>query len=79
MDDIEAKVVEFVARVYRVDPAEITLDTNIRDKLSHKSMLMVALVSSIENEIDVLIPISQTAQLRTVGDFVNKVKEELAA
>jgi acyl carrier protein len=41
-------------------------------------MLMVALVSLIENELDVMIPLHGAAKIETVGDLIDHVAKELS-
>jgi len=73
--DIEKKVIACAADVYEVDAAMITLETNIREDLSNASLLMVAFISGIEDELDATIELRDAAKLFTIADFVAKVKE----
>ena len=41
------------------------------------SVLMVGLVSEIENELDVMIQLQDAAACETIGDLVDKVEEEM--
>ena len=49
--ELEAKVIELVAMAYGKDEADITVDTDIKDDLGGTSVMMVGLVSEIENEL----------------------------
>lgn len=72
---LEKQIIECAAAGYMVPADQITLETDLRTDLSPKSLNMLAFVSGIENELDVAIPMSLVSDLRTVQDFVNKVKE----
>lgn len=75
--NIEEKVIACAADVYEVDAATITLETNIREDLSNASLLMVAFISGIEDELNATIELRDASKLITIADFVAKVKEVL--
>lgn len=76
MTTIEKKVIECVAQAYNVeDPTVLTLDVDIRKELSNVSMKLLVLISSIEDALDVEITMAEVADLRTIGDFADKVTE----
>ena len=72
---IEEQIIELLSKTYKTGADGITMDTDIRKDLSSKSIMMLAFISSIENELDVSIPLSESNALNTVQDFVDKVKE----
>ncbi len=76
--DIEKIVIKCAAEVYNKEPSEITAGTDIREELSNQSIKLIALISSIEDELDVSIDFAAAMGLKTIGDFVKKV-EELSA
>ena len=53
--ELEAKIIELVAMSYNKDESELSVDTKFKEELGGASLLMVGLVSEIENELDVLI------------------------
>ncbi len=75
--ELEAKIIELVANSYNADPEALTMATNIREELSSVSVLMVGLISEIENELDVMIQLADAATCATIGDLVDKVEAEL--
>ena len=75
MTTIEEKVIECVAQAYAVDASTLTLETDIRNELSNVSMKLLVLISTIEDAFDVEITMAEVAQLRTIGDFANKVND----
>jgi acyl carrier protein len=77
MTTIEKTTIRCAAEAYGVDAEAITLDTRIREELSNKSLLMVAFISSIEEELDVKIDLRDAMKLFTIRDFAGKVSESV--
>ena len=75
--ELEAKVLECVAFAYKKDIETLSMDTNIKEDLGGASVLMVGLVSQIENELDVLVSLPEASACATIGELVDKVEEEL--
>lgn len=71
--NLEEQVINLAAMSYRVDPATITPQTDIRKELSVKSIMMLGFISAIENELDVSIPMSKANSLNTVQDFIDEI------
>ena len=76
--DIEKKIIECAADAYGIEEDKITADTDIRNDLSKQSLMMIAFISSIEDELDVRVDMREAADLKTIRDFANKVKEMMA-
>ena len=55
---------------------EITADTAF-DELGKGSMKMLALTSTIENELDAEVTIHEIMKMKTFGELVERVEEEL--
>ncbi len=70
---IEEQVIGCAAGAYGVDVSSITLDTNVREQLSNKSLKLLVFISNIEDELDVSIELRDAAKLVTIRDFVDKV------
>ena len=75
--ELEAQIIEMIATIYNKDAEDLSVETNMREELTGSSVLMVALVSEIENELDVMIQLSDAAACTTIGDLVDKVEAEL--
>lgn len=71
---IEEKIIESVCITYDRDKSELSCDTRIKEDLGGASILMVGLVSLIENELDVLVPLPVAASAKTIGELVDKVE-----
>ena len=75
--ELEAQIIEMIATIYNKDAESLSVDTNMREELTGSSVLMVGLVSEIENELDVMIQLADAAACTTIGDLVDKVEAEL--
>ena len=75
--ELEAQIIEMIATIYNKDAETLSVDTNMREELKGSSVLMVGLVSEIENELDVMIQLADAAACVTIGDLVDKVEAEL--
>ena len=75
--ELESKIIEMVAKCYSVDAANLSMETTFKDDLKGASVLMVGLVSEIENELDAMIALQDAAACATIGELVDKVEEEL--
>ena len=75
--ELEAQIIEMIATIYNKDVESLSVETNMREELTGSSVLMVGLVSEIENELDVMIQLSDAAACVTIGDLVDKVEAEL--
>lgn len=75
--ELEAQIIDMIATIYNKDADTLSVDTNMREELKGSSVLMVGLVSEIENELDVMIQLADAAACVTIGDLVDKVEAEL--
>ena len=75
--ELEAQIIEMIATIYNKDAETLSVETNRREELTGSSVLMVGLVSEIENELDVMIQLADAAACTTIGDLVDKVEAEL--
>ena len=75
--ELEEQIFEMISQLYKKDVEELTLETTFADELGGASVLMVGLVSEIENELDVMIQLQEAAACETIGDLVDKVEEEM--
>ena len=75
--ELEVQIIDMIATIYNKDAETLSVETNMREELTGSSVLMVALVSEIENELDVMIQLSDAAACTTIGDLVDKVEDEL--
>ena len=75
--ELEAKIIEMVSACYNVDASTLSMETEFKNDLKGASVLMVGLVSEIENELDAMIALQDAAACTTIGELVDKVEEEL--
>ena len=65
----------FAKVAYQYD-GEITADTTF-DELGKGSMKMIALTSTIENELDAEVTIHEVMKMKTFGELVDRGEEEM--
>ena len=75
--ELEAKIIEIAAMSYNKAESELSINTDIKEELGGASILMVGLVSEIENELEVMVSLQTAATCKTIGDLVDKVEELL--
>lgn len=64
-----------LAEQLEVDPATITMETDIIDDLGADSLDLVELVMSLEEHYDIVLTDDKTANVRTVGQVVNMLEQ----
>lgn len=75
--EIEAQVLNMVAMSYKKDVKDISTTTSFKEDLGGASVQMVALVSEIENELDVELMLSEASACATISDLVDLIEAEL--
>lgn len=75
--ELETQVLNMVAMSYKKDVNELTIETTFKQDLAGASIQMVALVSEIENELDVALMLSDASACATIGDLIDLVEEEM--
>ena len=64
-----------LAEQLEVEPAMITMETDIIDDLGADSLDLVELVMSLEEHYDIVLTDDKTANVRTVGQVVNMLEQ----
>lgn len=76
-NEILEQVLEMVAMSYKKDVSELSETTSFKDDLSGASVQMVALVSEIENELDVSLMLADASACETISDLIDLIEEEM--
>lgn len=77
-DGIQAKVLDIIAREGAVDRSRVTPEATL-ETLEIESMDIVMILSGIEEEFDLYIPIDESlSHLGNVGDIVAEVSRRIA-
>ena len=71
------KIKAILADQFDVDEDSITNETNIQEDLGADSLDVVDMLMSLEDEFDVEIPDEKIEKLRTVGEVVAYLEENL--
>lgn len=70
------KMKEIIADQLGVSEDEVTLEASFREDLDADSLDLFELVMALEEEYDVEIPSDDLAELNTVGDVINYLKDK---
>ena len=70
------KMKEIIADQLGVSEDEVTLEASFKEDLDAESLDLFELVMALEEEYDVEIPSDDLAELNTVGDVINYLKDK---
>ena len=70
------KMKEIIAAQLGVSEDEVTLEASFKEDLDADSLDLFELVMALEEEYDVEIPSDDLAELNTVGDVINYLKDK---
>ena len=70
------KMKEIIADQLGVSEDEVTLEASFKEDLDTDSLDLFELVMALEEEYDVEIPSDDLAELNTVGDVINYLKDK---
>jgi len=71
------KLADLIASELSVSKANITRETSLQDDLGADSLDAVELIMSIEDQFEVSIPEDISSNLKTVGDIMNFLENNL--
>ena len=74
-EQVLSQVAEFAKSAYQY-AGEVTADTTF-EELGKGSMKMIALTSMIENELDAEVTVTEIMNMKTFGELVDRVAEEV--
>ncbi len=74
---ILCKVKEIISEQFNVEEDSIHLDTSFRDDLNADSLDLVELIMGLEDEFDLQIEDDEVDSIKTIGDAVEFIKNEL--
>lgn len=77
MTELELNIVGLVAQAFGSAAEDVSLASSFKNELAATSLAMVSLIANIEDEFDVMIPISEAAKFVTVEDLVRAVQAEM--
>ena len=72
------KVRDILVDQLDLEEEKVTMDASITDDLGADSLAAVELVMSLEEEFDVEIPDNQVENIKTVGDIVRYIEDNVA-
>ena len=78
-DEIRAKVVETIAKSFKLEPDQVSDDKSFQEDLGADSLEIVELVMALEEEFGIEISDEEAEKIRTVGDAISFITERAAA
>ena len=70
------KMKEIIAEQLNVDVSEINMETSFKDDLGADSLDLFELVMALEEEYDIELPADDLANIATVEDIVNYLRDK---
>ena len=75
VEEIRSKVVDTIAKSFKLEPASITDEKSFTDDLGADSLETVELVMALEEEFGIEISDEDAEKIRTVGDAVGSASD----
>ncbi len=75
--DILERIIRLAAESYDKDPASLSAATNFREDLNAKSVVFVGFAAKLEDEFDILIPMTDAFASKTLGGLAELVEREM--
>ncbi len=76
-EEIFAKIQQMLSDELGVDKERITMDSNFIDDLNADSLDIVDMIVEMEHEFDLSIPDEDAERIKTVGDAVDFIAENI--
>lgn len=76
MSEVASKVKGLISSVYRVSEDKLGDDVVLND-ISNRSVLLVGLISMLEDEFDITVPLDEMPGDITIGGVVELVESKL--
>lgn len=76
-EEIFNKVSNILSEELGIDPETIDMDANFIEDLNADSLDIVDLIVEMEHEFDLSIPDDEAEQIKTVGDAVNYIANNI--
>lgn len=74
--NLDQQIFDLSAAAYKVDASALTRETTFAE-CGKESMKMIALLASIENKLDVEVPLREGMLFKTLGELIDRVAQDL--
>ena len=74
---VEERVKQVVAKVFHTEVDQISRETRLIEDLYAKSLNIIELIASLENEFDMDIPAFEARRNKTVGEDIDLIEKLL--
>lgn len=72
---MEEKIISIFEMSFNKTAGSLSRETKIREELGGSSLLMVATIANVEEEYDVVFPLTEASKCLTIGEFIDRVME----
>lgn len=77
MEDIFARVRAVTARILRLDPNKVELNSRFRADLGADSINLIEIAMGLEQELDITLDDDEVTQIVTVNDAVRYIEKHV--
>ena len=74
---VEERVIEIVCEQLAVNKEQVNRNTSFIEDIGADSLDLVELIMELEQEFDIQIPDEQAEKIKTVGEAIDHIEEEL--
>lgn len=78
-EEVKAKVKEIVAEILEVEPEELEEDKDFEEEYEADSLRKIEIVAKLEKGLDISIPQTELAKIRTLSAVYRIVEECMGA
>lgn len=76
-DELTSKIKLCISKVSDIPPEELNEESNLFDDLSLSSLEIIEILSFIEDEVGVEIPVDETQKMASISDIVDYCEKEI--
>jgi acyl carrier protein len=70
---MESKILDIAAEIFRVDVSSLNIKCTRDDIENWNSLQHVALVATLEERLNIVVPFEEIASIKRLSDFLNYV------
>lgn len=74
---VEERVIEIICEQLAVNKEQVTRETSFIEDIGADSLDLVELIMELEQEFDIQIPDEEADKIKTVGEAIDHIEEEL--
>ncbi len=76
--NVDTTLIDTFSEITGIDSSGITVDTLIFEELGLDSLMAIEILAKIEKQFDIIIKESLLIDIKTVGDFIQAIEEQVS-